>query len=1017
MNIPKEVIEKILDAANLKDVIEQYVSLARSGSNYTGTCPMCGKSGKGAGLSINPAKNIYKCFSCDWGGKSPANFLMETQKMSFPEAIRHLANMYSIDIPEEKRPEPTKKSGNHKTSFRDLQLKLSGLTDKDQKTTIPDPTDPTKQKIIDVYQAGSLDEYGRITTGDDMVIWYYDLDRNPVTFIPPNRKKPVQLFRIRWQVPELHPDKEGRPVKYKSPYGSGTHLYIPDAVSRAYREGRQIRRLFIQEGEKKADKCCKHGLFSVGIMGIQNIGSHNRLPYEFQLIVKQCDVKEIVFVLDADWDHLSNNLDPNRPADQRPRSFYYAVKNFKDYFKSLANSNIYIDTYFAHIKGELKGIDDLLAANKDKEQEIVNDFQFALNEKSGEGKYVHAYKTTAINDIQLMEIWQIHNLKAFVEKYAETLKSLPEFTFSRHRYKFDENGQVVLAQPLTNDEMFWEEVHNKNGTIGYQFDYENCYNFLQNRGFGRIMMKSGKWVFARIQNQVVDIIEAWQIRDYVMELARDICGTKGIRNMLYRGGKMYFGPDSLGNLSFMEPTFQLTGKSYQRFFFNDLAVEVTADNIKPVKIADMTGMVWKDKIKHHAFTPMKPLFEAEKITPEMAATMVEDNGEKLNGAIGMWNLTLSDEAKECHFLRFLLNTGNFYWSKYMEDIQNEQDGTWHRRVLPVDTRTLVERLEINDHFMSKVTAIGYLLHKFRDKSIEKAIIAMDGKLSEVGESNGRSGKSLLGKAIEYIVSMVYIGGKDKGLTEDRFIFEEVTENSDVIFIDDVRPNLDFEFFFTVITGTIAINAKGIGKFTLRDEDVPKLYITTNHAIGGDSSSFRKRQAMIAFSDYYNEVHEPINDFGQNFFQDWDYTQWNLFYNFMLQCLQSYLKYGIITPPTDRLERRRMRQFLGESFLTWADAYFGLSDDMEPEDSESDKINQTIPREELYTSFCDGNPKEKTFTPPHKFKKKILTYCKYRGVSFNPQRHDKFGKPGADHKTGGVEYFTIANARFGEENIL
>lgn len=60
-----------------------------------------------------------------------------------------------------------------------------------------------------------------------------------------------EYFRVRWQFPDAHLDKEGKPFKYKSPSGSGTPIYIPEKLRRMYKEKEQIPRLYIQEGEKK----------------------------------------------------------------------------------------------------------------------------------------------------------------------------------------------------------------------------------------------------------------------------------------------------------------------------------------------------------------------------------------------------------------------------------------------------------------------------------------------------------------------------------------------------------------------------------------------------------------------------------------------------------------------------------------------------------------------------------------------------------------------------------------------
>jgi hypothetical protein len=326
-------------------------------------------------------------------------------------------------------------------------------------------------------------------------------------------------------------------------------------------------------------------------------------------------------------------------------------------------------------------------------------------------------------------------------------------------------------------------------------------------------------------------------------------------------------------------------------------------------------------------------------------------------------------------------------------------------------------METNQHMVSKMTAIGYLLHKYRDKSCEKAVIAMDGKLSEVGESNGRTGKSILGFAVGEVVPSCYIGAKSKELESDPFLFEEVTEKTDVIFLDDVRANMDFEFFFPVITGKLMINSKGIRKFTLSERDTPKLYITTNHAINGSSSSFKDRQALIAFSDYYNETHKPVDDFGVNFFDEWDDRQWNLFYNFAADCLRVYFEVaekgwghnhtGLVQPPTERLDQRRLRQFIGEDFLTWAGEYFNVSSPEQINSPEVQNMNVPIPRLEMYNDFLEKCSTQRKFMNPFKFKKKIQAWCQYNGAKFNPQSVDKFGKPGQDDKRGGVEFFTIS----------
>jgi hypothetical protein len=93
---------------------------------------------------------------------------------------------------------------------------------------------------------------------------------------------------------------------------------------------------------------------------------------------------------------------------------------------------------------------------------------------------------------------------------------------------------------------------------------------------------------------------------------------------------------------------------------------------------------------------------------------------------------------------------------------------------------------------------------------------------------------------------------------------------------------------------------------------------------------------MAFSDYYNDNHKPVDDFGINFFNEWDNRQWNLFYNLMAGCLVLYFRSilegwsgknaGIVTPPMETIEKRRLRQMIGEDFLHWADAAYSCDRD-------------------------------------------------------------------------------------------
>lgn len=96
--IPHETITQIFDAARVEEVVADFVSLKRRGSNFTGLCPFHNE--RTPSFHVSPTKGIYKCFGCGKAGNS-VNFVMEHEKFTYPEALRYLAKKYNIEIQEE----------------------------------------------------------------------------------------------------------------------------------------------------------------------------------------------------------------------------------------------------------------------------------------------------------------------------------------------------------------------------------------------------------------------------------------------------------------------------------------------------------------------------------------------------------------------------------------------------------------------------------------------------------------------------------------------------------------------------------------------------------------------------------------------------------------------------------------------------------------------------------------------------------------------------------------------------
>jgi DNA primase len=95
--IDRPTIERILDAAQIVDVIQEFVPLKKRGANYLGLCPFHNE--KTPSFTVSPSKEIFKCFGCGKVGNA-VNFIMEHEHLTYPEALKFLARKYHIEVVE-----------------------------------------------------------------------------------------------------------------------------------------------------------------------------------------------------------------------------------------------------------------------------------------------------------------------------------------------------------------------------------------------------------------------------------------------------------------------------------------------------------------------------------------------------------------------------------------------------------------------------------------------------------------------------------------------------------------------------------------------------------------------------------------------------------------------------------------------------------------------------------------------------------------------------------------------------
>ena len=112
--IDRDTIDRIYAAADIVEVINDYVSLKRKGVNYQACCPFHNE--KTPSFVVSPSKGLYKCFGCGKGGNA-VSFVMEHENITYPEALKIVAKKYGIEVKEHEESEEDIRRNNNRESM------------------------------------------------------------------------------------------------------------------------------------------------------------------------------------------------------------------------------------------------------------------------------------------------------------------------------------------------------------------------------------------------------------------------------------------------------------------------------------------------------------------------------------------------------------------------------------------------------------------------------------------------------------------------------------------------------------------------------------------------------------------------------------------------------------------------------------------------------------------------------------------------------------------------------------
>lgn len=397
-------------------------------------------------------------------------------------------------------------------------------------------------------------------------------------------------------------------------------------------------------------------------------------------------------------------------------------------------------------------------------------------------------------------------------------------------------------------------------------------NLLIKQGFRKITQPNKTFILVKVLNNIVDEVNNVFLKDSVkgdidsLDCNIEFIGTgptnvvltvEKLREDFLTSAHTIFNTNFLSALPEHSTAFLKDTDDTMYFPFSDTVAVITKDSYIEFKpYSELEGLcVWRNRIIDHDVR-----FE-------------EDRGPRAN----------------CHFAKF---------------IDNIASGD-------------------SDRIIAFRTAIGYMLHNFNRPSDGQAVILNDEAITNTTSPMGGSGKGLFINSLREMRDVCKLDGKGFN-SEERFCFQSVRTSTQIIAIDDLKPKTPFSRFFSVLTEGFVIERKNMEAQHIALSNSPKLLLSSNYVIESEGTSNKRRQFVLEFSDHYSSkikkgTEKPIiEEHGCTFFSpDWDDTEWDSFYSYMLESCSLYLQVGLIGCVNKNLGLNRMKQTCGDDYFEWA----------------------------------------------------------------------------------------------------
>ncbi len=1018
--IHNSTIDAVLNI-NIVHVAEKYLNSAikKAGANYITACPW--HNDKHPSFTLSPAKGIATCFVCD---KTVNNIglLMETQNLSYPQAVKKLANDFNIKIVETGKKELTDKEKELYKELEAQRIVISWAADWYHNTLLA-----LIQKYFpenNLYQYIFLDKNACFLSQEKEAVYYilqrfkgnielikhfkigfapsaYDVFLTAAkrsgfkrdvllkaALIKKSEKNGREYFRdyfvFRPLIIPIYSPKgnitgfAARKMPWHTetdPSGKEYPKYINSPDTQLYKKSRMLFGFDFttQKAIRSADKCYivegytdKTSLFAIGIKNV--IAKSGTALTDEQINELKKLTKNICLLDDGDN---AGQLAMQKNGEKL----------------TLAGCNVTVLT---------------LPEKADPDSFFISKEHFQVFEKAQERDYITDIRADELNDTTtiplkkkakqaIAELLLSKNKEdreeyiAELSKKTETNKSewnkaIRQAAISQRQKGLnigeEEEEEIIPDNSQENRQKhnFYYIKKNKNGEpTGIELDERKILIKLKSTKNWEFE-KNGKTIniYFGFYTYAINEDESEQIFVQLKNGSIKRVSVNYIKNTFFR------------YIRLLQP-IEFSGYSNDGREWTKIVTAAELDRILTKKVTtifeekrlilfpDRKIKILKDTIdKHYTF------FKNCYVISDKSGYKIYDYEDLKEGFV--WD----DQILDREFHKPKDNEPGIF-EKFVHDISgNEWKQDENRSYMPEAIR-----------YKSLLIAGGYLLHNYTDMQ-RKAVILTQGRISEDDTSEGREGKTLFVESLgRYMLNRnpdesktyVYVPGKDLK-NDDKHKWQDLELNTTCVLYDDPPPWINFEDLYNLAERAFKVEKKRKENMYIK----ARIFITTNRPLDRDSGSSKARSCVIELDSIYHADYTPTDKYGHYFFRDWKedlQEEWNKFSDYVLgKMLPAYFSNNVqlLEPPSKNLYRNELlqkaRRLTGNmEIVFWMDYLVKGDKDNEP----YFKIGESYTTKELYDKLMNDRDYKDNKKLKRNFTKIIQAYFEKEGITVEKRR--------------------------------